>query len=323
MTIVGRRAMDRRTFLNRTALGAAGALGAMSPAASVQDASPEEMPCGAIGKVKISRLLMGGNLIGGWMHARDLKYVDKLFKAYATESKILETLRLAESLGINTVFETGASYIRKYNDTMGGHMQFIPHIQVDPNQTEDRLKDHIRKQVDTGAVALYVWGVSGDRCVRENALPKLARAVELAKAHGLPVGVGSHSLLVPMECEKAGVPCDFYVKTLHRDDYFSATPKPLRKEFIWLTGGEGWHDNMWCINPEETIEFMRTVAKPWIAFKVLAAGAYLPREGFDYAFRNGADFIAVGMLDFQLKEDAREAREAVRRHRERPRPWRA
>ena len=236
---------------------------------------------------------------------------------------MLETLQIAESFGINTVFETGANFIDKYNRTMGGHMQFIPHIQVDPNQDEAKLKDHIRKQVDTGAVALYIWGVSGDRLMRANAAHRIAQAVELAKVHGLPVGVGSHSLLVPMECEKLGVPCDFYVKTLHRDDYFSATPKPLRKEFIWVTGGKGWYDNMWCINPEETIEFMKTVEKPWVAFKVLAAGAYRPAEGFDFALKNGADFIAVGMFDFQVKEDANMAIRLVRQHEKRQRPWRA
>ncbi len=312
--------MDRRAFLNRTLAGAA-ALGTADAAAAGQGAPA--MPCGTIGKARISRLLLGGNLIGGYMHARDLKYVDGLFKAYATEAKILETLQLAESLGINTVFETGANFIEKYNRTMGGRMQFIPHIQVDPNPDEAKLKDHIKRRVDTGAVALYVWGVSGDRLVRANAVHRIAQAVEMAKAHGLPVGVGGHSLLVPMECEKHGVPCDFYVKTLHRDDYFSATPKHLRKESIWITGGEGWHDNMWCINPEETVAFMKTVTKPWIAFKVLAAGAYLPREGFEYAIKNGADFLAVGMLDFQLKADCRVFLDVFARHQQRERPWRA
>ncbi len=321
--------IDRRAFLNRT-LATAGALAAPAAGCRTPDAAPgqdaktgTEMPQGVLGKAKISRLLLGGNLISGYMHARDLKYVGGLFRAYATEAKILETLQLAESLGINTVFETGASFIEKYNRTCGGHMQFIPHIQVDPNPNEAKLKDHIKKQVDTGAVALYVWGVSGDRLTRAGAVHRIAQAVELAKAHGLPVGVGGHSLLVPMECEKQKVPCDFYVKTLHDDHYFSATPKALRKEFIWITGGEGWHDNMWCINPEETIAFMKTVTKPWIAFKVLAAGAFLPQEGFDYAVRNGADFCAVGMLDFQLKADCEVFRKAVRIHQKRERPWRA
>ena len=80
---------------------------------------------------------------------------------------------------------------------------------------------------------------------------------------------------------------------------------------------------MWCINPEETIEFMKTVTKPWIAFKVLAAGALLPRQGFQFAFRNGADFIAVGMIDFQIKADSEVAVEMIRRHQHRDRPWRA
>ena len=49
---------------------------------------------------------------------------------------------------------------------------------------------------------------------------------------------------------------------------------------------------------------MKKVDKPWIAFKVLAAGAIHPREGFKFAFENGADFICVGMFDFQIREDA-------------------
>jgi hypothetical protein len=281
------------------------------------------MPCGTIGKARISRLLLGGNLLGGFMHARDLKYVGSLFRAYCTEAKILETLALAEQHGINTVFEIGGEFVEKYNRTRGGRMQFIPHIVVEPEarQSEAALKDHIRKQAESGAVALYVWGVSSDRLMRAQAIDRIAMAVELAKAHDLPVGVGSHSLLVPMECEKLGVPCDFYVKTLHPDTYFSATPKPLRKEFIWLTGGEGWQDNMWCINPEETVAFMQTVCKPWIAFKVLAAGAFLPQEGFGYAIRSGADFLAVGMFDFQIPSDCETFRETVQRYRIRERPW--
>jgi len=304
---------------SRTAPKAAAAL----TGASKKDATVNAMPCGKIGNATISRLLLGGNLIAGNMHARDLKYVGQMFKAYATEEKIMETLRLAEEHGINTVFESGAWYIQKYNREYDGKMQFIPHIRVDPSQSPAELEAHIQRQVDSGAVALYVWGVAADRLVQAGAVDQIARAVELAKYHDLPVGVGSHSLLVPMACEKHGIPCDFYVKTLHRDDYPSATPKELRKEFIWLDGGKGWYDNMWCINPEETVAFMQTVRKPWIAFKVLAAGAYRPQQGFKYAFESGADFIAVGMLDFQIEEDCELARKFVRDTQPRKRPWQA
>lgn len=329
--------VSRRDFLggSLTTAGVAGVLAgtglrsgqtvagesAKEPAAS--DSAADAMPCGMIGKAKISRLLLGGNLVSGYMHARDLKYVHQLFRAYVTEEKMMETLRLAEAHGINTVFETGAHFVARYNREFGGQMQFIPHIQVPLGQNETALKEHIQKQVDSGAVALYVWGVSGDRLVQAGEIGQLIKAVELAKRHELPVGVGGHSLRVPMECERHQVPCDFYVKTLHSDQYPSATPKPLRKEFIWLDGGEGWYDNMWCIDPEETIELMRTVTKPWLAFKVLAAGAFDPKQAFPYAFRSGADFIAVGMFDFHIKQNSELVTRLVQREQNRERPWRA
>jgi NAD(P)H-dependent flavin oxidoreductase YrpB (nitropropane dioxygenase family) len=68
---------------------------------------------------------------------------------------------------------------------------------------------------------------------------------------------------------------------------------------------------------------MKTVTKPWVAFKVLAAGAINPQQGFAHAFRSGADFIAVGMFDFQLKQDCELAARAIRRAQTRSRPWRA
>ena len=107
-------------------------------------------------------------------------------------------------------------------------------------------------------------------------------------------------------CEKAKVPCDFYVKTFHSLDYPSAKMNC---------------DSSWCSNPQETAEFMRTVKKPWIAYKVLAAGAIAPRQGFAYAFRNGADFIAVGMFDFQVKENCELMPRIIKMTQKRARPW--
>ena len=330
--------VNRRDFLNQS-LAAAGTAGVVSgslaaappveaaasgqPAPEAARAKSSPLPCGKLGRAQVSRLLLGGNLIGGYMHCRDLSYVNSLFRAYATDEKIMETIALADQHGINTVFETGGDFVARYNRQHGRHMQFIPHIEIKTSWNAREQGDHIKRQVDTGAIALYVWGVSSDSLIRDGDVALLARAVEMAKKHDLPIGVGCHSLQVPIQCEKHGVPCDFYVKTLHTDDYFSATPRELRKEYIWMEGGKGWHDNMWCINAEETVAFMKTVAKPWIAFKVLAAGAIPPAQAFPYAFKSGADFIAVGMFDFQIKADAELAQRAIRHHQKRERPWRA
>ena len=79
---------------------------------------------------------------------------------------------------------------------------------------------------------------------------------------------------------------------------------------------------MWCNNPEETAAFMETVEKPWVAFKVMAAGAITPRMAFPYAYRHGADFIIAGMFDFQVETDVKIAIESLQKVGSRKRPWR-
>jgi hypothetical protein len=66
---------------------------------------------------------------------------------------------------------------------------------------------------------------------------------------------------------------------------------------------------------------MKTIKKPWIAFKVLGAGRVQPKDGFDFAFKNGADFINVGMYDFQVAADSSLVRNVVKRHEQRERAW--
>jgi hypothetical protein len=59
------------------------------------------------------------------------------------------------------------------------------------------------------------------------------------------------------------------------------------------------------------IDFMAGIKKPWIAFKILAAGALYPRQAFPHAFNGGADFILVGMFDWQIAENVKLARRVV------------
>ena len=67
---------------------------------------------------------------------------------------------------------------------------------------------------------------------------------------------------------------------------------------------------------------MRGVQKPWIAFKVLAAGAIPPQDGFRYAFENGADFILAGMYDFEIAEDVQIVNRILASLPQRVRAWR-
>jgi hypothetical protein len=69
------------------------------------------------------------------------------------------------------------------------------------------------------------------------------------------------------------------------------------------------------------MDFMKQVNKPWIAFKVLAGGAILPKDGFRFAFENGADFICVGMFDFQVVDDVNTACDVLNNLKPRERNW--
>ncbi len=166
-----------------------------------------------------------------------------------------------------------------------------------------------------------------DRLVRGGDLKTLGHAMELIKAAGVPAGIGSHSLETPIASEKHGLEPDYYVKTFHPDNYWSATPKERREEWCWYgprgQDHDGYNDNMFCIDPERTEAFMKSVAKPWVAFKVMAAGAIRPEVGFNFAFKRGADFVIAGMFDFQVATDVDHAVKALRHAKVRDRPWRA
>jgi hypothetical protein len=286
-----------------------------------------DMPKGRIKHVEISRLICGGNLIVGSAHDRDLIYIASLMRHYFTDRKIIQTWQICEECGINTMigpvnspFAVGEDpTIRLYNryrNEWGGQIQWI--AQTYP-KTDD-LTGSIQTAIDNGAVGAFVHGGIGDLWVRNDRVDLLAKAAEFIKRNGLIAGCACHSLEVPIALEAEGVDVDFYMKTLHSSDYWSATPKAERPE-----RGLPPHDNMWCTRPEETIKFMKNVKKPWIAFKVLAAGAIQPKKGFRFAFENGADFANVGMFDFQVRQDAIIARQVIGeiKRRGRARSWRA
>jgi hypothetical protein len=149
--------------------------------------------------------------------------------------------------------------------------------------------------------------------------------IEYIRSQGYLAVIGAHSIQVPIACQKAGIVPDYYYKTMHHDNYWSAQPREFRKEFSVTTtlypGRDQFHDNIFDLFPEQTIEFFKTCTVPLVGFKVLAAGAIKPEDGFRYAFENGADFICVGMFDFQVIEDANLVADIFKTGIKRSRPW--
>lgn len=287
-----------------------------SPTGASIAAPQEPLPLGKIKDQPFSRLMLGGNLIAGWAHARDLSYVSHLMLRYNTDAKIRETLELAERHGITTL----NSWVMDNNQPLfdhwkqGGKMRWISQVRLDGNGGFDQA----RKAIDEGATAVHMTGDNAEGLLDRNQFEKVGQMVQFIKARKRLAGVGAHDLRVVVESEKQKLDTDFYVKTFHAHDYFSAQ-RPDD------AGAVGANDNSWCKDPQAVVDVMAMVKKPWIAFKILAAGAIAPRAAFPYAFNSGADFILVGMFDWQIEENIALARRVltvvVGSNSKRTRPW--
>lgn len=295
-----------------------------------------KLPTGKIGKQEISRLVAGGNLIGGWSHARDLIYADTLFKAYNTEQKVYETLMLAEKAGINTInigFPSNP-LLAKYKKITGSKIKVISQIgpnlnnqklaEVGPNTNKKLFYENIDKAIDFGVDIIQVQGNWCDWLVRDHKIEVIHEMIEHIRAQGYTAGLAAHSVESLIACADQGIIPDYYMKTMHHDLYWSAHPREYRVPFE--VDGKNYldhnrfHNNMFCLFPERTVDFVSKATVPVMGFKVLAAGAIEPKDGFKWAYDNGADFICVGMFDFQVVSNVNTAIDCIK-NTQRTRPW--
>jgi uncharacterized membrane protein YphA (DoxX/SURF4 family) len=276
-----------------------------------------KVPMAKIKDKPFSRIILGGNLLSGWAHSRDLIYVSQLVKAYHQKDKIFATLLLAEECGINTLLTNPilCSLIDEYWKRGIGKIQFISDcaglLYDDKGASPmpfDQYIDKVKKAIDTGAVACYIQGETADYYMGKGEPDRIAKVLDLIKQNGILTGIGAHKIETIKACVDTGFQPDFWMKTLHHHDYWSAK-HPIE------------HDNMFCNTPSETIAYMKTLPQPFIAFKTMAAGAILPKDGFRYAFENGADFVCAGMYDFQMVEDVNIACDILKSDLNRERPW--
>jgi hypothetical protein len=319
-----KKQLSRRDFVKSSLLASAtiplalrAQPGAEAPSAPAEGKTESQtLPTGRIGNLEFSRLIMGGNLIGGWAHSRDLPYVSTLMRRYNTPEKIRQTLELGEQNGItaiNSAVMTDNSFIFEHWKN-GGKMKWFSQVRQDA----DGGWSQVDKSIDQGAAAIHLTGDTLEGLLDKGEFEKVGEAVEYIRAKKCVAGVAAHDLRVVAECEKRKINVDFYQKTLHTNDYFTG-PKPGDPDRV------GQNDNSWCSDAPAVIDVFAKITKPWIAFKILAAGAIPPLRAFPYAVTAGADFILVGMFDWQVEENAKLARRVFRvaagPNSKRTRPW--
>lgn len=263
---------------------------------------------GKICGVELSRIILGGNPFGGWAHCRDLRYVNTLVKAYNTHEKIMETFRMCEEAGINAFLSNPALafYFQDYQKR-GGKMTFIS----DSGHKEGVVVG-ARQSVEAGASMVYAHGFTTDKWMADNDWKSGELALGEMRKLGVPVGLGAHSFKTMKFLVEHDLIPDFWMKTIHPTDYWSFQKDP-RDDGEGEPGAEkhGWYDNCWCRDPEALAAWFEKRDEPWIAFKTMAAGAVPPKKAVPFAFEHGADYICMGMMDFQVVENVNIATEAL------------
>jgi len=247
----------------------------------------EALPKVKIGEYEVSRLIVGGNPFSGNSHQS--AQLSKEMRDYYTTEKIKETLRECERCGINTVQARGDDHImRMLNEywNEGGRLQWIAQTASE----RASIPANIGQIASCGAIACYHHGSKTDALFKEGKLDSVKDILAVIRDKGMPAGLGTHDPAVIRYAEDKRFDVDFYMMAFYN----------LSK------GGEVYLPE----DREAACQVIREVDKPFLAFKIMAAGRNDPQEAFKYAYQNikPIDAVVVGIFTKyqpnQVQEDA-------------------
>jgi hypothetical protein len=285
----------RRTFLRGIAAGALA--GAGSPLAKAQAEAPvagsnKTLPTIAFGKSRVTRLIVGGNPIGGYSHS--VQKISDEMREYFTLSRTIDLLMHAEEEGINT-FQSHYSErvdagIRGARDR-GSRIQWIC------------LSHAGEEQYWKNILALNPVGIAhhGNRTDTyfQQGKPEIVRDfVKKIKDAGVFAGVSTHCPAHLARIDDSGWENDFYMTCVY---YLTRTRDELNFAYGDVLVNER-EEPFVKGDPERMTERIRSVKKPCLAFKILAAGRncfhpQMVEDCFRFAYRNikPVDAAIVGM----------------------------
>jgi hypothetical protein len=273
----------RRRFLRDTAL--LGVAVAVIRAAEAAE-KPEELPKIKLGKLEVSRLILGSNPFFGFAHGNPQATPEEM-KSYFTKERIMAVLDDAAEHGITAVWTPCYDeWVRVWNEyrEKGGKLKtWIGQPDRLPMEKE------ISTAVKNGAKAVCIQGIRIDEQVSAGKWETIRGWLEHIKSHGLPAGMATHGARTHLQAEEKGLPTNFYHQTLYRPDNY--VPEGL----------------------EESLATIEKLEKPVVAYKALGAGRIQPKDTFPYLLKRlrRKDGICVGV--FPRKTDQLEENSVLMR----------
>ncbi|MGA2034926.1 MAG: hypothetical protein ABSG68_21975 [Thermoguttaceae bacterium] len=224
-----------------------------------------------MGKLEVSRLILGSNPFFGFSHGNP-HASDAEMRAYYTEERIMAVLDQAAEHGITAVWSPCYDHwIRLWNTyrEKGGKLK----IWIgQPDQLP--MEKEITAAAKNGAKAVCIQGCQIDAQWGQGKFDVVRGWLELIKSFGLPAGMATHGARTHLVAEEKGLPTDFYHQTLYRPDNYVR---------------EGL---------EESLATIEKLDKPVVAYKVLGAGRVLPKDTLPYVLKRlqRKDGICIGIF---------------------------
>lgn len=236
------------------------------------------------GSLTVSKLIIGGNPFSGISHQSPQR--DSEMMRFFTTARIKETLRQAESLGINTFIGRADKHIvrllAEYWEE-GGTIQWIAQTCPEFGSPLAGVNAAIRG----GASAVYLHGGQMDYMVAQNQLHEAVTAIERVKEAGLPVGIAGHQPDGHIWANENNIGLDF-----HMCSYYN--PSPRDKDAAHHPGQAEVYD------PEDRarmVAILPTLKAPAIHYKIFAAGRNDPKEAFAFVSQHlrPQDAVCIGV----------------------------
>lgn len=247
--------------------------------------------------LSVSRFILGSNPFSGFSHQRP--ETDWAMRHYFSSSRIKETLREAESLGVNTLIARADFHVMRtlmeYRDE-GGTLQWFA-------QTCPEVGSHatcIERASAYGAKACHLHGGVMDYQFAQRQLDDVQPAIDMIREKGMLAGIAAHNHHV-IEWAEQHLDLDYYLccyyNPSHRDEH--AAHNPDETEFYLEEDRKAMTD------------LIASLTRPVVHYKILAAGRNNPAEAFAFAASKmrANDTVCVGIYQKDrpeiLQEDVR------------------
>jgi len=253
-----------------------GAAAARKPLSGASDrtGSPAGLPTVRLGTLEVSRLILGSNPFWGYSHKSP--QLDEEMRRHHTDERIIQILDEAAACGLTAVAsppdERWTKLWTRYAERGGRLKIWISQCHGNPEQ----MLLEIDRSVKAGAKAIFIQGARVEEQYGKGNFDVLRTWIDRIREAGLPAGAAAHWPEVHPEFERRKFPTDFYFQCMYNASKTSDYSPAER---------------------EKAVATIAQLAKPVIAYKILAAGRLAAGEGFEYAFNHigRKDGICVGI----------------------------